>query len=58
MRNLFQLQKCSHKGRGGRYLIIIVSLFNDVTIDLVLLTLRFNEQISLQLGKKVKTMHY
>ena len=36
MRNLFQFLKCCTKDAGGRYLIITMSLFNDVIIDLLL----------------------
>ena len=39
MRNLFQLQYAHTKDAGGRYPIIIMSLFNDVIIDLVLLNI-------------------
>ena len=53
MRNLFQLQNARRKDAGGRYLITIMSLLNDVIIDLVLSNITIiNDQICLQLGKK------
>ena len=51
----FSAKMIAQRTQTGGVSLSICHYLNKVIIDLLLLKLRFNDQISLQLGKKVKT---